>query len=291
MDGGNHDDSCARASLYVLGRQCRNGGFCFYRNEHLEEPNLSDTWHALASLKLLGTAAPRAQTLEAWLEAIDPGGLHPEALHDWVFSRQMLRADWQPDPQICRRIAALELLPSQREGGGSYSLAALLRIVRLKSGFSTLERPADLIAWLDRHRHGGYGDKPNLQETAQALELLAAFGTPDQTAVTRVFVDSLQSQLMGFNNTLDSRYCRLDILLAGVRCCAQLNLPIRHADVIAKTVFSAQREDGAFADVPGALPNLETHYSALRLLDLLQRLRRPGGNSWPGSAGSGRHDR
>lgn len=291
MDGVDHDDICARASRYVIGRQCRNGGFCFYRNEHLEESNLSDTWHALASLKLLGTAIPGTQELDAWLEGIDPGGLHPEALHDWVFSRQMLRADWQPDPQTCRRIAAMELLPSQREGGVSYSLPALLRIVRLKSGFSTLERPADLLAWLNRHHHGGYGDKPNLQETAQALELLAAFGTPDQSAATRAFVDSLQSPIMGFNNTPDSRYCRLDILLAGVRCCSLLNLPILHAEVIAKTVFSAQREDGAFADVPGALPNLETHYSALRLLDLLQRLHRPGSDRSNQAAGSRGHDR
>ncbi len=281
----NYGDSYARASSYVFGRRCGNGGFCFYRNEYLEEPNLSDTWHALASLKLLGTALPESQDLDAWLGGIDSNRLHPEALHDWVFSRQMMHADWTPDQKTCRRISALELLPSQREGGISYSLAALLRIVRLKSCFSTLERPTDVIAWLGQRHHGGYGGKPNLQETALALELLAAFGTPDQTAETRAFVDSLQSPLLGFNNTPDSRYCRIDILLAGVRCCAQLDLPIRHAGTIRSTVLSAQREDGAFADVPGSLPTLETHYSALLLLDMLDHPYRQAGDRSPRPSG------
>lgn len=36
-----------RSLKYVTSRQCRNGGFCFYRTEYLEEPNLYDTYMRL----------------------------------------------------------------------------------------------------------------------------------------------------------------------------------------------------------------------------------------------------
>jgi hypothetical protein len=50
----NLSEKLARAARYIAGRQCQGGGFCVYRNVYLEEPNLSDTWHALAGLRLLG---------------------------------------------------------------------------------------------------------------------------------------------------------------------------------------------------------------------------------------------
>lgn len=267
----DYSDSFARAAAYVQGRQCRNGGFCFYRNEYLEEPNLSDTWHALAALKLLQVTTPRSDDVEAWLAGFDPTTLHPEALHDWAFSRQLIRPAWAPAPQLTRQIATLPLLPPDQPDNFSGSLGQLLRIAQLKAAFAIVEDVPVIIAWLNDHHHGGYGAKPNLQDTALALELLAAFGAADKTAETRAFIDSLQSPSLGFNNTLDSRYCRIDILLAGVCCCIQLDLPVRYGDVIASTVFAAQRADGAFADVPGSLPTLESHYAALVLLDMLKR--------------------
>jgi len=41
------------AAAYVTGRQCRNGGFCYYRYADLEEPNLHDTYYAVAAGGLL----------------------------------------------------------------------------------------------------------------------------------------------------------------------------------------------------------------------------------------------
>ena len=50
----------AEATAYLRGRQSYNGGFCFYRFEYLDEPNLRDTYHAIAALTLLGAEVPRA---------------------------------------------------------------------------------------------------------------------------------------------------------------------------------------------------------------------------------------
>ena len=56
------DAALARARAYLLGRQCANGGFSFYRGEYLEEPNTHDTWHALAAMRMLGTPPPGRET-------------------------------------------------------------------------------------------------------------------------------------------------------------------------------------------------------------------------------------
>lgn len=42
-----------QAADYVTSRQCCNGGFCYYRYADLEEPNLHDTYYAVAACELL----------------------------------------------------------------------------------------------------------------------------------------------------------------------------------------------------------------------------------------------
>jgi len=268
----NLSDQLARAARYIAGRQCQDGGFCVYRNAYLEEPNLSDTWLALAGLRLLGVDIPRPNEVGIWLDGFNVALLHHSALHDWVFSKQLLDATWAPDTQVCQRIAALPLLPPKQKNASLSSLKGLLNVARLKAEFASVEGATEVVTWLQGLRHQGYGSKPNLQETALALELLAMLGAPDETDQTRVFVDALQSPYLGFNNTLDSRCCRLDILLAGLQCCARLGLSVKYGEVIAAIVFAAQRGDGAFADAPGSLATLESHYNALVLINMLMPL-------------------
>jgi hypothetical protein len=271
----NLSEKLARAARYIAGRQCQSGGFCVYRNVYLEEPNLSDTWLALAGLRLLGVDLPRPHEVSGWLDSFHVALLHHSALHDWIFSKQLLDAAWTPDPQLRQRIAALPLLPPQQEDAAWSPLKELIRVARLKATFARIEGAAEVVTWLQGLRHNGYGSKPNLQDTALALDLLALLGAPDETEETRAFVDALQSPYLGFNNTLDSRHCRLETLLAGVQCCAHLGLPVKHGAVIVSTVFAAQRGDGAFADVPGSLATLDSHYNALVLINMLMPLHLP----------------
>lgn len=264
-----HDTRSTLAIEYVLGRQCHNGGFCFYRFEDLEEPNLGDTWHALASLRLLGADIPHRDTLLTWLNRYPTASLHRDALFYWTFSHRLIDPEWVPDDRIRERIRQLPLQPPGQTDDVSDALAARLRSIRLKATFGAVEPAPRIIQWLHDLHDGGYGRKPNLLDTADALELLGMLGVEDRTEDTRAFVDALQTPLLGFNNTRDSHYCRLRILYAGVRCCRRLGIPIRHPDVIVATVHAAQRPDGAFADVPGALPTLETHHQALALLAMI----------------------
>ena len=38
-----------RAVEYLDSRRCRDGGYCFYRTDYVEEPSVHDTYHALAA--------------------------------------------------------------------------------------------------------------------------------------------------------------------------------------------------------------------------------------------------
>jgi hypothetical protein len=201
--------------------------------------------------------------------------LYHNALHDWVFSKRLVCATWMPDLETCQRIATLRLLPPKQQDKQMGSLKGILRTVQLKAAFAHVECAPELVTWLQGLRHNGYGSKPNLQDTALALELLTLLGAPDETDQTRHFVDALQSPYLGFNNTLDSRHCRMETLLAGLQCCAHLGLSVKHGEVIASIVSAAQRGDGAFADMPGSLATLESHYNALVLIKMLTPLNPP----------------
>jgi hypothetical protein len=262
-------DRLARAVQYVVGRQCQSGGFCVYRNDYLEEPNLSDTWHALAALKLLDADIPRLQAVDSWLDSFCFTSLHHDALYDWLLAKRLTHVNWCPDAQTVDRIAALPLVPPRQADSYRGALQSLLRTVRLKAAVSAPCRAPGVLAWLHGLRHLNHGASTNLMDTAAVLELLAALGEPNESDEIRAFVDALQSPYMGFNNTLDSRYCRLDTMLAGMQCCVRLGLAVRFQQVIRFIAFAAQRQDGAFADVPGALPTLESHHTALVLLSML----------------------
>jgi len=264
------------AERYLASRQCRDGGFCYYRSGYLEEPNLFDTWHAVAAFALLGRAVPRGAEVAAWLDGFDLASQPPDALYYLAFSKRLLAAHWAPDQATRARIAALPLAPPARDINLSGWLAGTLRKTRLKAAFAHLGQAPAVVTALRTWHQGGYGLKPNLQDTELALELLAALGEPDPGTETGRFVDALQDPQLGFRNTLDSRYVRLAILLAGVRCCLRLGLPVRFRDAILDLVRAARTGDGAFADVPGAVPTLDSHYRALALLLTCGAQSQPG---------------
>lgn len=262
-------ESRARAADYIASRQCANGGFCAYRSIYLEQANLADTWHALASLQLLGLAPPEVARLLHWLDGFAPATLNPDELYYWAFVQRQLQPDWWPGASTREYIAQMALCVPDLNAEDTAVLAHLLRTLKLQCVFGELTAQPELVSGLRRSYQGGYGAKPNLQATALAIELLNMLNEPDHSQGTRDFVDTLQRRPYGFDNTLDSSYCRLDILYSGVRCCQWLGIPIKYGSDILATVVAAQRGDGAFADVPGALPTLESHFTALALIRAL----------------------
>jgi len=61
----------AKAVAYLCRKQSYNGGFCFYKYRYLDQPNLRDTYHAVATLKLSGAPVPRADEVAQYLNGTD----------------------------------------------------------------------------------------------------------------------------------------------------------------------------------------------------------------------------
>jgi hypothetical protein len=254
-----------RAEQYVRGRQSRNGGFCFYRWEQVDEPNLHDTWHAVATLALLGAEIPRADAVAASLENYEAGGF--DHLFHCVYTLDVLDRAADVEARWGERIRALKVR-THHDGNVSASarLETALRIFSLQRRFADIRIEGDIAEFLEGLRSdGGYGDKPNLQDTWLALGIRHLCDLPFDDA-TRAFVDSLQVARFGFVATRDSMLSNLDVLHAGVNACALLGLVVRHTEDIVTSVLACQTGDGGFARTSDALPNLAYTHLAVQAL-------------------------
>lgn len=261
--------SSARA--YLLGRQCANGGFSFYRSDYLEEPNTHDTWHALAALRLLGIAPPRREEILRFI-ADQPVSEQPYALYFRVRSLRLLDG---PDPEHAAvRAAAAALPPSAPEmelsGDPTDALYQLRLALWLKRHFGLAFPAPDIARSLisGEHADGGYGVPPNLHATRQVLAVLALCEA-QPPARAAAFVARLATPGFGFRLMVGSLAPNLETTCAGVSCCRRLGLPIVHAADALTFILDCQTGGGGFARAPDALPDLGLTHLALAGLEVL----------------------
>lgn len=256
----------AAAVGYLRGRQSSNGGFCFYRWQGVDEPNLHDTWHAVAALALVGAEVPRADETMASLDGYM--ATSPEALYQRAFALDRMGCASRLGDRDLQRIR--DLRPAAALAGNTpigARLGAVLHMLCLQRRFAASQPDAaiadDLMAL---QRDGGWGDKPNLHDTCVALSALRALETCMPPAHTRGFVDALQVASLGFTVTRDSLSASLDTVCAGFGACALLDLPVRHRDDALDYLLACQSSNGGFARTPDALPNIACTHRALRAL-------------------------
>jgi hypothetical protein len=260
-----------RAAQYLLGRQCADGGFCFYRSEHLEEPNLGDTYHAVSALKLLDHAVPREPDIVAFVDRF-PQSEQPHHLYYLSHTRRAIEPTYRPADWIVRSVRALQVTPPPSPSRVSGWLERTRLVVRLKREFA--EAPdADATRRLleSLKDDGGFGSRPNLHDTWFALEILDACGDACAWPESAAFIDRLQCEPFGFTDTLVGTKANVDVVYAGVRSCALLDLPVRYPDHALRFLLHCQTGNGGFARAPDALPSIEyTHAAMAALLRLAQ---------------------
>lgn len=271
--GQAHDAVFVRAATYLYGRQSPNGGFCFYRAYGVEEPNLFDTYHAVAALAGIGGEVPNQQALLGFLRAL-ASHAQVSALYYRSFTLEYLgRADHVDTAAIRRLVLAS---PPIAHVPLAAALEQLHQAVRLKQRFAAVDSTvaAAMATRLCALQHdGGFGDKPNLVDTAAALAALSGLGTLDRHTVVAVreFVDALQIEGLGFTLTQDSLTSSLGTILAGIESCELLGLPLRFGADIEGFVLACEAADGGFARVPGALRDIESTHHAVSILQHLRR--------------------
>lgn len=262
----------ARAERYVRSRQSYNGGFCFYRCAGVDEPNLHDTYHAVAALSLLHEKVPRAEELAQFLAGFPAAGVHQ--LYYCAFALELLgRSSLIAAPQLAS-IRSLEVVPRTEDRTASSGwLEATLRAARLKRRFAELSACPELVAFIGGlEAEGGYGGKPNIIDTYLCLSILALLGRRPPAENSARFVDRLQVPSFGFSLTADSMTASLDVIQAGMKCCAMLGIPVRYAPDVLSFTLVCQTSNGGFSRSPAALPAIEQTHRALQIISMLVSL-------------------
>ena len=266
--------AAALAAGYLRDHQSRDGGFCFYRWGGIDEPSLHDTWRALAIFHLLGLEVPRRDEVLVFLRGFDGSGF--DDLYHLASAFDLLELTLDPD--LRERIGRLDALAALADEHLPVAarLARAQRIVVLQRRLAALVgagRIAERVLAL--RRDDAWGDKPNLADTWTALAILGACGEHDFDVATRGFVGGLQVASFGFAATRDSLYANLDTVYAGIRACAILCLPLRHAADAIGFVLACQSDNGGFARTPDALPDFAFTHRALLALTVAGAIPAP----------------
>ncbi|MFN4343014.1 MAG: hypothetical protein ACK4FE_13445 [Azonexus sp.] len=260
-------DMAAPTVRYLQARQSPGGGFCFYRSAYLDEPNISDTYHAVRALHLLGAPPENSGQIAGFAK----GFLESRHLLARSYAAWLLKCLAPSPPPGAQWLAEIARWPIPAPPGrSSPQLSAWLEqvrvAVRLKNAFAAGHDCSHVGPSLRalEHSAGGFGICPNLWDTWLALDILRGCepGGSDLPA-TRGFVERLQVPVTGFALTEGSRSGNLDALFAGLRCCRILGIPVRFSSAIRSLLGACQTGRGGFARAPGASPNIEYTYKAV----------------------------
>lgn len=258
-----------RARTYLLERQSPGGGFCFYRGYYAEEPNLSDTWHAVAVLSSLLGVVLREKNSHANFVIGQP--IEPQPLALYYRVRALLALDVD-DPELAEVRSAMTALQTDFPDMTAHtSLFAVLQRVRctlwLKQHFGLPMAADGLVHTLLQAEHvdGGYGTPPNLLDTEAAIATLTLCGQASP-ARTADFVNRMALPGFGFRLTAGSLSPNLETVSAGMRSCCRLGLPVPDTEDAIAFVLSCQTGSGGFARATGALPDITLTHLAVSTL-------------------------
>jgi hypothetical protein len=257
----------ANGLAYLRSKQGDNGGFCFFKFRYLDRPNLRDSYYAATALKLWGCDIPRRDALVRFLREQKKDDV--DALFYFERALQALGVE-SLDAAERARIEGL-VIPALHSGSCQETdrwLERAYRTLELQRRCGRVEEEETLERAIQNLEHqGGYGDRPNLRETCLSLKTLDLLRRPpSDLAATRRFVDGLQQGAIGFADMPASQYGNLEIIGAGIECCALLALPIRYPSDALTFVLACQSADGSFARVPVALPDILYTHAALQII-------------------------
>ena len=295
-------DAVAQAAAYIRTRQSPAGGFCFYRYGGIDEPNLGDTYYAVAALRLFGIEVPNARKTATFAAQARIFGLTYLYFCCFTLDHLGLASRISEETLAAIRSLAITVPAGASSIDTSGWLESMRKTIRLQRRFAP-QAPAG-PAWHERLagepgsvspkdpsdgrytqlaqfmaellKRGGLGVLSNLWDTCLALSVgaLLELHLPEDMIA---FVESLQQPPVGFLMTARSAMASLDVAYAGARSCEILGLAVRHRQEVINFTLSCQSTNGGFAHAPQALPNLEFTYRGLQTLAILvPELRQPG---------------
>ena len=263
------------AKHYILDRLCPSGGFCHYG---LDEPNLHDTWHALAGLRILGVRLDSGPTVRFLRSFQGRDGSFRSAAQAYyaLLGLDMLGAPPSHDPARC--IAGLALAAAESFTRAQTPDAAKLedtrRLVALQRRYDVRIASRENIVeriMLCRNGDGGFGSPASsLTETLPAVEILHNLGLRADAESAAHFVRSCDHPVAGFTDMPGTSLHYIEHVHAGLALCLALRIQPGHASACAASVRRCQLVNGGFARASLGIANLEYTYLALHSLQLLK---------------------
>jgi prenyltransferase beta subunit len=259
-------DIATRAAGYLRARESPDGGFCFYRSADIDEPNLLDTYHAVAALALISQPVGHRDALLRFLDATPDFGVSFLFYH--AFTLEALGAGDQLGRDRLQSIADIAIGPPDLSTEESISnwLERTRQAVLLKRRYVGAFNAGPTLADIEGILAGDSGKAPNLLDTFMGLDAILALDPGQTVPKVQSFLETQQAPAFGFAFNRYAPMPTLEVLHAGVTCCALLGLHVRYPEPVLRFALACQAADGAFARAPGALPDIEMTHLALEIL-------------------------
>lgn len=287
------DDIRCRVVRYVMERKCVSGGFCFYK---LEEPNGSDTWHALSILDLLKVQFEDAATVACLQRMQRPDGTYDGIYAAYYAIKSLALLGETPflDPRPyvlsnlenfrfdAKRLPAEVISMFRRT---SY-LVELYGVLEMDADGPLRDSMVDFILGF-QNEDGGFGHLfSTLLDTARALAMLKNLGQPIEALGTEGFIRLCEVPFYGFTDIPRTTLSFLEYVHAGVLASYLVARRPTYRNSCEAYILNCRTRNGGFSrTLQGGIATLENTWHGVHALSLL--------SSWtterPGSGSDGLH--
>lgn len=266
-----------RVVRYVLDRKCRSGGFCFYK---LEEPNGSDTWHALSTLALLGERFEDRATVD-YLRAMQ----RPDGSYDSIYAAYYAIKSLallgetpvlDPRPYVAANLDHYrfdaERLPAEVISmfKRTSCLVDLYGSLGMDANGPLRENMVEFILGF-QNDDGGFGHLGStLLDTARALAMLRSLGHPLADLGAGAFLRLCEVPFYGFTDIPHTTLSYLEYVHAGVLASYLLCRRPTYLGPCAAYVRNSQTLNGGFSRTPQCgIATLENTWHGVHALTML----------------------
>jgi len=273
---------------YISERRCESGGYCFYR---LDEPNAGDTFHALASLAMLGALPRDDEPTRTYLHSFQhqDGSFSNVNVGYAVIKSLVLLSDRpaiDPAGWILASMTVPTDIPRPVESTSLFEplfhLTDLCRLLRITIPAS---RKKEIIQAILHYRNPdeGYGLPDSAMiETAHALAILTTVNNDTSLQPSVRFLQQCEDPDYGFHSVSGARPPFLEQIHAGVLACSVLGYPSPALGPCEEFIRKCCRENGGYVrSVFGGSATLENTYFALDALAMVRDIRLRSKTSGP----------
>jgi hypothetical protein len=265
------------AANYLAGRQCPDGGFCYYRSWGIDESNPADTFAAIQSFALLNRNVTKSNTVIGWLHGFqtEDGGF-PSFNIGFFTLASLLWLDVSPrvDPtnwlsmQSQRISQPRDTLQSFDEGSlceiARFLFMCGLYAVAIDARMREVIEAQVLPALPGKYQRGDL----NLITIYLASLTLSLAGKSFELAHVADYLLRCADQNYGFISVPGSTATSMTTVAAGVSLSLllRIDMPPGLQSALMTFVSSCQSGVGGFGRLPGAVPTLQDTRSALYVL-------------------------